>query len=577
MSSDTSANPNGTNIEKQRWYKRAINSFKPAHPPSQVITSNIEITDDITANVGDDKEAQVIQSTTSMESSRPAGPKLKQRHLQMIAFGGSIGTGLFVGSGTALASGGPASVLIAFVYCGFMVYLTIQALGELAVVFPVSGAFATYSTRFLDPSWGFAMGWNYALQWLVVFPLELVAATMTIDYWGCTVNPAIWIALFWVLIVGINLFGVKSYGESEFIFSSIKLATIIAFIIMSVVIILGGGEQGFIGDRFWYTPGAFNNGFQGVCSVFVTAAFSFAGTELTGLAAAETDNPRSSIPSACKQIIWRIVLFYVLALGLVGLLVPYNSPLLFGGSGEQSSSPFVIAITNAGIKGVPSIINAVILLSILSVGNSSIFGCSRTISSLAEQGLAPKILGYTDRQGRPLMGIAVSAIFGLIAFICASDQKDEVFAWLLAISGLSTLFTWASICFCHIRYRNAIKVQGIKVGIPFKADYGVIGSWIGVFMNITILGVQLWVSLYPVNGKATVKSFMQSYLAVPIVIVCFALHKIIFKTQFVTAKNMDLNTGRRNYDPVTVEEELRIEREAIRARKFGFRVYKFFC
>lgn len=191
----------------------------------------------------------------------------------------------YIGSGGALKTGGPAALLIGWGLVGTMIYATVQALGELAVTFPISGAFNVYSTRFIDPSWGFAMGWNYALQWLVVLPLELVAASITIKYWNSDINSVAWVAIFYVLIVAINFFGVKGYGEAEFVFSFIKVVAVIGFIILGIILNCGGGPQGgYIGGKYWHDPGAFANGFKGVCTVFVTAAFSFAGTELVALA-----------------------------------------------------------------------------------------------------------------------------------------------------------------------------------------------------------------------------------------------------------------------------------------------------
>ena len=204
----------------------------------------------------------------------------------------------------------------------FLVY----ALGELAVMYPVSGGFYTYSTRFIDPSWGFAMGWNYVFQWAIVVPLELTVAGMTVEYWEVGVNLAVWITLFWVIIMIINLFGTLGYAEEEFWSSLLKLSATVIFMIIALVCVLGGGPSGgkydeYWGARLWYDPGAFKNGFKGFCGVFVTAAFSFSGTELVGLAAAETRNPLKSLPGAVRQVFWRITLFYILGLMFVGLLV----------------------------------------------------------------------------------------------------------------------------------------------------------------------------------------------------------------------------------------------------------------
>lgn len=187
------------------------------------------------------------------------------------------------------------------------------ALGELAVMYPVSGGFYTYSTRFIDPSWGFAMGWNYVFQWAIVLPLELTVCAITITYWNDTISEAVWIVVFLVAITLLNIFGALGYAEEEFISSVFKLCAIVIFMIIAFVLVLGGGpDHGryneYWGARYWYEPGAFQNGFIGFCSVFATAAFSFAGTELVGLAAAETRNPVKSLPGAIKQVFWRITL-----------------------------------------------------------------------------------------------------------------------------------------------------------------------------------------------------------------------------------------------------------------------------
>ncbi|KAF5115390.1 hypothetical protein DUD61_002488 [Geotrichum candidum] len=545
-------------------FQRFKDSFKPAdlsHVP------NYE-------NLTDLEKAAIATANSPLQRS------LKTRHLQMIAIGGSIGTGLFIGSGKALGNGGPASLLIAFFLIGVMLYCTIQALGELTVRFPVSGAFSTFCTRFIDPAWGFAIGWNYGIQWLVVFPLELVAASMTIQYWNKEINAAAWVAIFWSAIMVINLFGVKGYGEAEFIFSFIKVIAVIGFIIFGIVINCGGGPQGgYIGGTYWYTPGAFNHGFKGLCSVFVTGAFSFSGTEIVGLAAAETSNPRKTMPAAIKQVFWRIVIFYLTSLIIVGLIVPYTDDQLFSTTGSIGASPFVIAIRNAGVKGLPSVMNAVVLIAVLSVGNSAVYGCSRTISALAAQGHAPKFLGYIDRQGRPIFGIMLSGVVGLLCFVAASEKEPEVFAWLMALTGLSTIFTWGSICFCHIRFRAAMKLQGrSEREIVYKSQVGLIGSYFGVIFNFLVLVAQFWTGLFPVgSSKADVTSFFQAYLAAPIVLACFLFFKIWKKTKFVSLKDMDLDTGRREVDTEAIMAEIAEEQAYIRSKNFFYRTWKFWC
>lgn len=353
--------------------------------------------------------------------------------------------------------------------------------------------------------------------------------------------------------------------------------------ILGIILDCGGGPHGgYIGGRYWHHPGAFNHGFKGVCSVFVNAAFAFAGTELVGLAAAETANPRKTLPTATKQVFWRICLFYIVSLTLVGLLVPYDDERLTQGSSsaDARASPFVISIRNAGISGLPSVMNAVILIAVLSVGNSAVYGTSRTLAALADQGQAPKILGYIDREGRPLVSIVIASLFGLLCFLAASSKQEDAFNWMMAISGLSSIFTWGSICLSHIRFRRAWKVQGHSLSeLAFTSQAGVIGSWIGFIFNCLVLMAQFWVGFAPVGyasmtASQLVENWFQAYLACPVVLAFYFPYKLWFKTPFVRARDMDLMTGRRDLDIQQLLEEERAEQAQWPLWK---RVYRFFC
>uniref|UniRef100_A0A8H7KEF9 Amino acid permease/ SLC12A domain-containing protein n=1 Tax=Bionectria ochroleuca TaxID=29856 RepID=A0A8H7KEF9_BIOOC len=506
----------------------------------------------------------------SRDDEHPSAPpeklarKLKSRHMKLMAIASCVGTGLFVGSGKALASGGPASLLIAYGLIGIMMYYTIYALSEMGVLFPVAGSFAAFSTRFLDPAWGFAMGWNYTISWLVTLPLEITAASMTIDFWPGArgTNSAAWVAIFWVMVVSINLL----VSGAEFIFSTIKVITVIGFIILGIIIDCGGSPSGdYIGGRYWHSPGAFNNGFKGLCSVFVTAAFAYGGTEVVGLAAAEAANPRKALPAAVKQVFWRIILFYVLCLIVIGLLVPYNSPDLMNGSGsaDANASPFVISIRNAGINGLPSVINVVILMSILSVGNAAVYGSSRTLAAMADQGQAPKILGYVDRSGRPLVAIICTALIGLVAFIVAAgpDVAEQAFDWMLAIAGLAQIFNWGSICLAHIRLRL------------------VYGSWLGFIINCLIVIAQFWTGFAPVGYESMTalertESWFQSCLSLIIILITYLGFKFWKKTKIWRAKDLDLVSGQRVLNLTQILEAERMERKSWSA---GKRICKFLC
>jgi amino acid transporter len=376
----------------------------------------------------------------------------------------------------------------------------------MAVIYPVNGAFYTYVVRFVDPSWGFAMGWDYAISWLTVLPFELTAASLTIQFWRTDINVGVWIAVFLVVLSVIQIFGVRGYGEVEFILSIIKIAACIGFIIFGIVVDCGGAKKTAViddykhhlGAHYWHKPGAFHGGFNGFCGVFVTAAFAFAGTELVGLAAAESANPRKSIPLATKQVFWRILFFYVVNLFILGLIVRADDDRLLNASGANTKySPFVFAIQDAGVKGLPSVMNAVITIAVISVANSCTFGSTRTMQALAERGMAPKFLAHVDKHGRPIWAVAIQIAFGFLAFIGEADNQSTVFNWLLSLSGLSYFFVWGSICLAHIRFRAAWKAQGYSLDlIPYRPTLGVFGSWVGFFINCLCLIASFYTALY---------------------------------------------------------------------------------
>ncbi|KAG0677097.1 aromatic amino acid transmembrane transporter tat2 [Kluyveromyces marxianus] len=512
--------------------------------------------------------------------------KLKSRHLIMIAIGGSIGTGLFVGSGKALAVGGPLAMIIGWLIAGSQMVGTIHGLGEITIRFPVVGAFANYGTRLLDPSVSFMVSSIYICQWYFVLPIELIASAMTVQYWTTKVDPVVWVAIFWALVVCINLVGIKGFGEAEFAFSLIKVVTILGFIILSVILICGGGpKHEFIGGRYWHHPGALANGFKGVASVFVTASYSLGGSEMVCLCSAETD-PKE-LPHAIKQVFWRIVFFFLVSLTLVGFLVPYTNQNLLGGS-SVNNSPFVIAIKLNGIHVLPSIVNAVILISILSVGNSCIFASSRTLCSMAHQGLIPRVFGYVDRAGRPLVGIIVNALFGLLAFLVKSSSMDVIFDWLMAIAGLATCVVWLSINISHIRFRMAMKAQGRSLDeLEFKSSVGVYGSIYSAVINCLILIAQFYISLWPVGGWTSgsdrAELFFKQYLCALVLVMIFVLHKIYFRIStgkwfdFRPLTEIDLETDRKNIDIEIVKQEVREREFYLSTRPWYIRFYNFWC
>lgn len=538
-----------------------------------------------------DPNLTVMEKIAIKTARTPFQRKLRNRHLQMIAIGGAIGSGLFIGSGSSLSTAGPAGMLIGyFISATFIICITC-GLAELAVEFPVSGSFTTYANRFVDESFGFTTNWNYVYGCSISVPGELVAAAIAVNYWN-TPSKYIdaFVALFFIVIIGINLFGVRGYGEAEFFFSIIKVLCIIGFIILGIVLVCGGGPHGhYIGGSMWKSPdGAFvgNTGadrFKTIVSVFVSAAFAYAGIEMAGMPAAETINPAKAIPSATKQVFWRILIFYMVSLTLVGLLVASGDPRLVGNSdNDVAASPFVIAIVSHGIRGLPSVFNVVVLIAALSNANASMYGASRIMVSMCESGHLPKWtkLDYIDKKGRPIVAVGVLAVISLLAFIAASSKEDEVFDWLMSLTGLSAMFTWFGISLSHIRFRHALKAQGRSLDeLSFAAPTGLWGSYYACFMLLLIIALDFWTSLWPYQTAPNAEDFFQYYLSAPLFLVIYFSHKLYRRNWklFIPASDIDIDTGRREVDVEKLKAQVALDKAERASRPYYYRVYKIFC
>ncbi|RAL64634.1 hypothetical protein DID88_001667 [Monilinia fructigena] len=390
--------------------------------------------------------------------------RLKSRHLQMIAIGGTIGTGLFIGSGSAIASSGPAGALIAYAFVGTLVYSVMMSLGEMATFIPIPGAFTLYAARFVDPSLGFAMGWIYWFSWAITYALELTATGLIIQYWAPQLNIGIFIGVFWVVITGVNFLPVSFFGEIEFWFSLIKVITVLGFLIFGICIDAGAGKQGYLGFHNWGHPGAFapylinpeNQSPNSSDFGLYLSKQDFHTKELNWwvFAAGETENPRKNVPAAIRKTFFRILFFFVGTIFFIGLLVPYDNPQLLSGGSDAAASPFVIAAKLAGIKTLPGLINAVLLFVVLSAANSNVYSGSRILVGLAEGQCAPRFFLKTSKSGVPYYAVAFSAAFGLLAFMNESAGGGTAFEWLQNISSVAGFISWACICGCHIAFHE---------------------------------------------------------------------------------------------------------------------------
>lgn len=504
-----------------------------------------------TSSVHDDVEKQSVQHGSTTQLKR----RLQSRHLQMIAIGGTIGTGLFIGSGGAIANAGPAGALIAYAFVGTLVYSVMVALGEMATYLPVSGAFTVYASRFVDQSLGFAMGWIYWFSWAITFALELTASGLIIQYWRQDLNIGIFIGVFWAVITGVNLLPVSFYGEIEFWFAFIKVVTVVGFIIFGICIDAGAGQHGYLGFDTWKSPGAFapylieDNAalakFVGFWAVLIQAGFSYQGTELVGIAAGETSNPRKTVPAAIRKTFWRILIFFVLTIFMIGLLVPYDNENLLSDATDASSSPFVIAAQLAGVKVLPGLINAVLLCVVLSAANSNVYSGSRILVGLANERLGPKILTRTTKGGVPYVAVAFTAAFGLLGFMNESNNGSQVFNWLINISGVAGFISWTCIGISHLAFMRALRAQGIsRDSLPYKAMWQPWFSWYGILCNILIILTQGFTSFIPWNTR----DFFVAYVSVILFVVLYVGHKAVSRSSFVQPQEVDLVTGKKEVD-----------------------------
>ena len=467
---------------------------------------------------------------------------LKARHLTMIAIGGSIGTGLFLASGGSIHSAGPGGALVAYIAISIMVYFLMTSLGEMAAFMPVSGSFSTYATRFVDPSLGFALGWNYWYNWAITIAVELSAAALIMKFWFPDTPSIIWSALFLVLMFCLNLLSVKSYGESEYWFALIKVVTVIVFIIIGVLMIFGimGGEAvGF--QNFTKGDAPFSGGFMALLGVFMIAGFSFQGTELVGVAAGESENPAKNIPKAIRQIFWRILLFYIFAILIIGLLVPYDNPNLISGDlSDIAISPFTIVFEKAGFAFAASVMNAVILTSVLSAGNSGMYASTRMLWVLAKEGKAPKWFAKVTRNGVPINSLILTALIGALAFLSSLFGDGEVYIWLLNASGMSGFIAWLGIAVSHYRFRKAFLAQGRDLKeLPYRAKWFPFGPIFAfIICCIVILGQNY--SAISAEGIDW-NGLMVSYIGLPLFLIVWLVYKFTKKTKLVPLDRVDFS------------------------------------
>jgi lysine-specific permease len=480
--------------------------------------------------------------------------ELRTRHLSMIAIGGSIGTGLFLASGATIATAGPGGALLAYGLCGLMVYFLMTSLGEMAAYMPLSGSFQVYGSSFVDQGFGFALGWNYWFNWAVVIAVELVAASLIMHYWFPHTPGWVWSALSLSLIVLLNFFSVKGFGEAEYWCSLLKVLTILAFVIIGMLMIFGimtrpvthGLAAGL--PVFFAGGNGFIGGLPAFISVSMVVGFAYQGTEVIGVAAGEAEDPGQSLPRAARQIFWRILMFYMLAILVIGLILPYNDPLLLKNEmSDVGASPFTLVFQRAGMAAAAGVVNATILSAVLSAGNSGVYASTRMLYSMAQNNMAPRCFGKLSNNGIPRNALYLTTAVAALCFLTSLWGDSKVYMWLLNCAGMTGFIAWLGIAVCHYRFRRALLVQGVDLSVlPYRAKWFPFGP---LFAFVLCLVIMLGQDYSAFAGKhIDWNSLVAAYIGIPLFLLFWLGYKWKHRQQLIPLSAIDFSAARRRPD-----------------------------
>ncbi|KAE8133613.1 amino acid permease/ SLC12A domain-containing protein [Aspergillus pseudotamarii] len=495
----------------------------------------------VDANVQDGQ----IDSTEGLQR------RLENRHIQLIAIGGSIGTALFVTIGNGLAAGGPASLLIAYVlYCGVLACIN-NCLSEMIVLHPVSGGFIRIAGKWVDDALGFMVGWNFFLYEALMIPFEITAINLILSYWRDDIPVAAVCAACIVLFAAINALAVAAYGEAEFWLSSGKVLLIFLLFFFTFVTMVGGNPaHDAYGFRYWNDPGPFATHrtagslgrFEGFLAAIWSAAFCIVGPEYIAMAAAESKRPRIFVKAAFKTIYWRFILFFALGALCVGIVIPWNDPtlqaILAGESSEKGggASPYVIAMSNLKITILPDIVNALLITSVFSAGNTLTYCATRSLYGLSLDGRAPKILSKT-KNGVPIYAFLIVICFPFLSFLQLSDNSAQVLTWLVNLVTAGALIDYLVVCITYIQFYRACNAQGIdRKSFPYYGYFQPYCSYIGAVCMVLVLLFYGYTAFAPWS----VEVFFQNYTMQILAPILYFGWKFAHRTKILQPKDVDL-------------------------------------
>ncbi|KAF2638091.1 hypothetical protein P280DRAFT_471753 [Massarina eburnea CBS 473.64] len=502
--------------------------------------------------------------------------KLKPRHIQLIGIGGTIGTALYVQIGKGLMNGGPGSLFLAFtIWCSFILAVTL-CMAEMVSYLPISSPFIRFAGRYVDDAFGVAAGWNFFIFEAALVPFEIVACNVIITFWSDAVPVGAIIAIVILLYALINMLAVKWYGETEFWAALGKVLLIVGLIIFTFISMLGGNPlKDRYGFRYWSEPGSFNElyrtgslgRFLGFLQCLIQAAFVIAGPDYVSMAAGEAENPRKIMPRAYNAVFYRLTAFFVLGSLCVGINVPYNDPEMTAafkdGKPGAAASPYVVAMNRLRIEGLPHIVNAMVLASAFSAGNSYVYCASRSLYGLALEGKAPKFLTKCNKAGVPYLCVGVVLVFAMLSFLQLGENSAKVLSWFVSLVTASQLINFSVMCFTFIRFYKACKAQGVDRNTlpykgfwqPYAAYYGLAGTFVMALVGgYTVFLDDFW----------NVPDFLFSYMMIFLFPILYFGWKFIKKTKVKKLYEIDLQE-----DVEEIEEYTRNFVETEETNKFN--------
>ncbi|KAI1059079.1 hypothetical protein NW752_006643 [Fusarium irregulare] len=484
---------------------------------------------------------------------------LSPRHVQLMAIGGSIGTGLFVGIGGVLSKAGPLSVVLGYLIWGvFFVWPCNLCVAEMCSYLPIRGSIFELAARFVDPALGFAMGWTYFYAGLMLVCVEYSAVATLMQYWVPDINPAAWVAMAMVICVLLNVVAVKYYGEAEFIMASLKVILLFGLLFITLITMCGGNPKNdAYGFRYWkggkamipYHAEGDLGRFCGWWKVILYAGFTIAGPDMISLSSGEIANPRRTIPRVAKLIFYRLVGFYVLGVLAVGIICSSDDKRLLGAIEDSAAgaaaSPWVIGIENLGIRGLPDLINFLILTSGLSCGNAYLYSSSRTLYGLARDGQAPAFLMKCNKAGVPMYAVLVVSLLSCITFLVAGESSVTVFFWFVDLTTTGLIATYTMMIVVFVGWYRARKAQGLdNSALHYVAPFNPYAAYIGLFLGAVAL---IFIGFDKFEPWST-QGFVTSYFCHGYAIFLFVAWKVIKKTKFVSPESADLVSGKKEVD-----------------------------